>query len=111
MLRILKKNKTHYYLFLGMNLKPEIEFYFQFMLKKSINDFWAKSFVVRLCLAYGLITFVFVDFIWNEKLLINFIWEIHIYHKKKFLLFVLFSLDQLLEVFFEQNQPECLLSK
>ena len=64
MIRITDINKTHYYLSSEMNLKSDTEFYFSNYAKKdSSKDFWAKSFAIGLCIAYVIITIVFVLFI------------------------------------------------
>lgn len=64
MIRVTDNNKTHYYLSAEINIKSDVALYFSnYTKKKSIKDFWAKSFAIGLCVAYVIITVAFVIFI------------------------------------------------
>lgn len=64
MLRINIDCKSRFYLFSDMTVKSEVEIFFsKYKQKDSFEDFLAKSYSIFLCLAYFIITIVFVLFI------------------------------------------------
>ncbi|MCA6068465.1 hypothetical protein JI747_014865 [Chryseobacterium sp. RG1] len=64
MLRILDGKTTKFLLSLDMNLKPEVEVFFNdFIKKKNKKDFIALAFPILMCFAYFIISVVFVLFI------------------------------------------------
>lgn len=64
MIRISDKNKSYFYLSPNMDLKNDIEAFFSESNKnKNIMDFYAKLFSIILCLAYFIISVVFIVFV------------------------------------------------